>query len=179
MTGYGPRLVTVEFGLFRMQASRSARGKRRHLPSPAQLWLVHDRRRSQRYITIDILALAMPHIFKLNSHLRSLPYASCQAHFYQFLRVSRRGMAASARHQVVVQPRKFPTSGFPLLPTDANFKEEKLIGYKAEAFYPVLLGEVFNSRYQTVAKLGFGTASTVWLRRDLQLSRPSRALIEC
>jgi hypothetical protein len=34
----------------------------------------------------------------------------------------------------------------------------------------VHLGEVFQSRYQVVAKLGFGVYSTVWLCRDLQLS---------
>ena len=33
------------------------------------------------------------------------------------------------------------------------------------------LGEVFNSRYQVVAKLGFGTSSTIWLCRDLEKSR--------
>jgi hypothetical protein len=32
----------------------------------------------------------------------------------------------------------------------------------------VRLGEVFESRYQVVAKLGHGTASTVWLCRDLR-----------
>ncbi|RTE81737.1 hypothetical protein BHE90_003733 [Fusarium euwallaceae] len=42
-----------------------------------------------------------------------------------------------------------------------------LPGYRAERFYPVTLGEVFASRYQAVAKLGFGTTSTVWLCRDL------------
>ncbi|EXJ86262.1 hypothetical protein A1O1_06632 [Capronia coronata CBS 617.96] len=35
-------------------------------------------------------------------------------------------------------------------------------------FYPVRLGDVFQSGYQVVAKLGFGTASTVWLCRDLR-----------
>jgi len=33
---------------------------------------------------------------------------------------------------------------------------------------PQQLGDVFDSRYQVVAKLGFGTASTVWLCRDLK-----------
>lgn len=69
-----------------------------------------------------------------------------------------------------VRPRSFPKDGFALLPTDVEFEEERLVGYKADKFYPVYLGEVFQSRYQVVAKLGFGTASTVWLCRDLQLS---------
>ncbi len=72
-----------------------------------------------------------------------------------------------------VQPRTFPNDGFPILPEDVKFEEERLVGYKAENFYPVRLGQVFKSRYQVVAKLGFGTTSTVWLCRDLQLRQPS------
>ncbi|RMZ24971.1 hypothetical protein D0859_10986, partial [Hortaea werneckii] len=71
---------------------------------------------------------------------------------------------------LAIQPRTFPSTGFPLLPTDTKFEEERLPGYKAEEYYPVHLGEVFQSRYQVLAKLGYGTASTVWLCRDLQLS---------
>lgn len=67
-----------------------------------------------------------------------------------------------------IQPHTFPSDGFAALPKNEKFEEERLIGYKAENFYPVRLGEVFESRYQVVAKLGFGTASTVWLCRDLQ-----------
>ncbi|KIX91893.1 uncharacterized protein Z520_12398 [Fonsecaea multimorphosa CBS 102226] len=66
-----------------------------------------------------------------------------------------------------IQPRTFPSDGFVALPKHEKFEEERLVGYKAENFYPVRLGEVFESRYQVVAKLGFGTASTVWLCRDL------------
>ncbi|UNI24803.1 hypothetical protein JDV02_010525 [Purpureocillium takamizusanense] len=40
--------------------------------------------------------------------------------------------------------------------------------YRPEHFYPVRLGEVFNDRFQTVAKLGYGSSSTIWLARDLQ-----------
>lgn len=76
-------------------------------------------------------------------------------------------MASSAR-KMSIQPRTFPTDGFAALPQHEKFEEEKLVGYKAENFYPVRLGEVFKSRYQVVAKLGFGTSSTVWLCRDLQ-----------
>lgn len=50
----------------------------------------------------------------------------------------------------------------------AKIEEEKVPNYKPERFYPVRLGEVFDSRYQVVAKLGFGTASTVWFCRDLR-----------
>ncbi|KAJ4523061.1 hypothetical protein HRR75_001459 [Exophiala dermatitidis] len=65
-------------------------------------------------------------------------------------------------------PRTFPTDGFEMLPLHEKYEEEGIPGYKAERFYPVRLGEVFESRYQVVAKLGFGTVSTVWLCRDLE-----------
>lgn len=50
---------------------------------------------------------------------------------------------------------------------EETVEEEGSPHYKAEKFYPVRLGEVFESRYKVVAKLGFGTASTIWLCRDL------------
>jgi hypothetical protein len=56
---------------------------------------------------------------------------------------------------------------FTILPEHEKIEEENVPGYKAGSFYPVTLGDVFNSRYQVLAKLGFGTASTVWLCRDL------------
>lgn len=46
-------------------------------------------------------------------------------------------------------------------------EEETVPGYRPENYYPVELGEVFRDRYKTVAKLGYGSASTVWLCRDL------------
>ncbi|MCJ1255267.1 hypothetical protein MMC24_003083 [Lignoscripta atroalba] len=63
--------------------------------------------------------------------------------------------------------RTFPSEGFEVLPAHQKIEEERVPNYKAERFYPVQLGEVFESRYQVVAKLGFGTTSTVWLCRDL------------
>jgi hypothetical protein len=63
--------------------------------------------------------------------------------------------------------RTFPTEGFEKLSLQEKIEEERIPAYKAERFYPVRLGEVFKSRYQVVAKLRFGTASTVWLCRDL------------
>ncbi|KAF2453070.1 hypothetical protein BDY21DRAFT_375093 [Lineolata rhizophorae] len=57
-----------------------------------------------------------------------------------------------------VQPRTFPNDGFPVLLENEKFEEENLIGYKAGEFCPVRLGEVFQSRYQVVAKLGFGAS---------------------
>ncbi|KAI5251000.1 protein kinase [Aureobasidium subglaciale] len=55
-------------------------------------------------------------------------------------------------------------------------EEETLRDYKAERFLPVRTGEVFKSRYQTSGKLGYGSASTVWLCRDLFASNKYAAL---
>jgi serine/threonine-protein kinase SRPK3 len=65
-------------------------------------------------------------------------------------------------------PRNFPVDGFEEISLQEKIEEEDLPAYCAEKFYPVRLGEVFNSRYQVVAKLGFGTSSTIWLCRDLE-----------
>ncbi|KAK9237119.1 kinase-like domain-containing protein [Lipomyces kononenkoae] len=66
------------------------------------------------------------------------------------------------------QPRAFPSEGFDAIGKDQLVEEETMPEYMSEHFYPVRLGEVFNDRFQTVAKLGYGTSSTIWLARDLQ-----------
>ncbi|KAL3495112.1 kinase-like protein [Aspergillus germanicus] len=43
--------------------------------------------------------------------------------------------------------------------------------YKADWFYPVELGQIFQGRYQVLAKFGFGSSSTSWLARDLEARR--------
>jgi hypothetical protein len=60
------------------------------------------------------------------------------------------------------------STGFGLVETEEPIQEEDVPGYKAEWFFPVQIGQVFCDRYQIVAKLGFGTGSTVWLCRDLE-----------
>ncbi|KFY28201.1 hypothetical protein V491_00576 [Pseudogymnoascus sp. VKM F-3775] len=45
------------------------------------------------------------------------------------------------------------------------FEEEREMGF--EKFYPMILGEVINEKYKVVAKLGFGSASTIWCCRNL------------
>ena len=49
-----------------------------------------------------------------------------------------------------------------------KFEEETLPDYLKERYYPVHIGEVFNSQYQVITKLGFSSLSTVWLCWDLQ-----------
>ncbi|GAB1316321.1 hypothetical protein MFIFM68171_06531 [Madurella fahalii] len=66
------------------------------------------------------------------------------------------------------EPRRFPSQGFDIIDKARPVEEEGLPVYEPEHFYPVQLGEVFDGRFQTVAKLGYGSSSTIWLARDLQ-----------
>ncbi|CZR52896.1 related to dis1-suppressing protein kinase dsk1 [Phialocephala subalpina] len=49
------------------------------------------------------------------------------------------------------------------------FEEEREVGF--EKFYPMTLGEVINEKYKVVAKLGFGSASTIWCCRNLATNK--------
>ncbi|OLN81064.1 Serine/threonine-protein kinase SRPK [Colletotrichum chlorophyti] len=51
---------------------------------------------------------------------------------------------------------------------DVRLEEEAFSWYEADKWYPVEIGQVFESRYQVLLKLGFGSASTAWLCRDLR-----------
>ncbi|CAP94990.1 Pc21g00930 [Penicillium rubens Wisconsin 54-1255] len=66
------------------------------------------------------------------------------------------------------KPRTLPTTGFRTIEVDQPVEEEELPDYQVGRFYPARLGEVFQNRYQIMAKLGFGTSSTSWLARDLK-----------
>lgn len=101
---------------------------------------------------------------------KSLPSTSCCRRMS--LRSSPR--ATAVPHQTVLSspqwtctPRVFPTSGFKLLDQSIELEEETLPNYQPEKYYPVNQGEVFNDRYQTLAKIGYGVTSTVWLAKDL------------
>ncbi|KAI1421743.1 kinase-like protein [Xylaria sp. FL1777] len=65
-------------------------------------------------------------------------------------------------------PREFPSTGFELIDPATKFEEETLPFYQKEEYYPMQIGQVVHDHYQVVAKLGFGTTSTVWLARDLR-----------
>lgn len=67
------------------------------------------------------------------------------------------------------QPRVFPTTGFEAIGADQKVEEERLPFYIRDEYYPMEIGEVVHVFYQVVAKLGYGTSSTVWLSRDLRL----------
>ncbi|KND86567.1 Serine/threonine-protein kinase SRPK [Tolypocladium ophioglossoides CBS 100239] len=46
---------------------------------------------------------------------------------------------------------------------DWHLDEESISRYVPEGFHPVRFGEVYNSRYKVLRKLGWGEYSTVWL----------------
>ncbi|KAK2015919.1 kinase-like protein [Colletotrichum eremochloae] len=52
---------------------------------------------------------------------------------------------------------------------EVQLEEQGFAWYNPDRWYPVEIGQVFESRYQVLLKLGFGSASTVWLCRDLDL----------
>ncbi|OOF99269.1 hypothetical protein ASPCADRAFT_394536 [Aspergillus carbonarius ITEM 5010] len=54
----------------------------------------------------------------------------------------------------------------PRLDTERLIEEERLPFYRREQFYPVQIGELFNSIYKVLGKLGYGSHSTVWLCHD-------------
>ncbi|KAI9678157.1 MAG: hypothetical protein M1817_006102 [Caeruleum heppii] len=70
-------------------------------------------------------------------------------------------------HKSLFPPTPISNSRFHVIETGQKVEEERFAWYKPTQFYPVRIGEVFNSRYQVVGKLGYGACSTVWLCRDL------------
>ncbi|KAI0818845.1 kinase-like domain-containing protein [Irpex lacteus] len=60
--------------------------------------------------------------------------------------------------------------------TKKPIEEEGLSWYKPDYFYPVKVGQVFESRYEVLGKLGHGAYSTTWLARDLKHERKHVAL---
>ncbi|CAK7274674.1 hypothetical protein SEPCBS57363_006284 [Sporothrix epigloea] len=73
-------------------------------------------------------------------------------------------------------PRMFPKSGFEVIKPDVPFEEETLPAYESTLYYPMRIGDVVGGHYQVVAKLGFGSRSTVWLASDLSEKCTYRAL---
>ena len=67
-----------------------------------------------------------------------------------------------------LQPLQFPASGFDVVPDHYKLEEENHPKFKEGLYFPVSIGQIFDTRYQVVGKLGYGVSSTVWLARDLQ-----------
>ncbi|RAL12337.1 putative protein kinase [Aspergillus homomorphus CBS 101889] len=51
----------------------------------------------------------------------------------------------------------------PILDFAIKIEDEKMPAYERGLYYPVTPGEVIQSQYQVLSKLGFGANSTVWL----------------
>ncbi|KAM0280371.1 hypothetical protein ACHAQH_004084 [Verticillium albo-atrum] len=62
----------------------------------------------------------------------------------------------------------FSNPNFTRRPLHEKIEEELFPDYNASRYYPILIGQVLQDRYQIVGKLGFGASSTVWLARDLE-----------
>ncbi|KIH86420.1 hypothetical protein SPBR_08451 [Sporothrix brasiliensis 5110] len=73
-------------------------------------------------------------------------------------------------------PRVFPKTGFEVIDPEFLVEEEKLPTYNGADYYPMRLGNIVGGHYQVVAKLGYGTTSTVWLAKDLNKKRLYKAL---
>lgn len=69
-------------------------------------------------------------------------------------------------------PRTLSTRLGPLLRSETLIEEETLPSYEPSHYYPVKIGDVYQSRYQVIGKLGYGAHSTVWLCRDLWSALP-------
>ncbi len=46
-------------------------------------------------------------------------------------------------------------------------EEENVPDQQLRGFYPMIMGEILNERYEVCSKLGHGSRCTVWLARDL------------
>ncbi|RDA82551.1 hypothetical protein CP532_0938 [Ophiocordyceps camponoti-leonardi (nom. inval.)] len=76
-------------------------------------------------------------------------------------------VARFSRPATTLRPREFPSSGFEMIDPGLKVEEERLPFYKQDDYYPMRIGDIIKDRYQVVAKLGYGTSSTVWLSHDL------------
>ncbi|KAI7202693.1 kinase-like protein [Hortaea werneckii] len=76
-------------------------------------------------------------------------------------------IVSHAQQESSAKPR-LPNPSFERIDSSYIVEEETLSGYQSRHYYPVRLGDVLDDRYKVIGKLGFGSASTVWLCRDVQ-----------
>lgn len=69
-------------------------------------------------------------------------------------------------------------SGFEIINASCKVDEERIPHYRPSFFYPVYLRDIFESRYQVLSKLGYGSRSTVWLSRDIMFVMILRIITE-
>ena len=77
-------------------------------------------------------------------------------------------MTSPVRTRSPSPPRELPTAERDRYGDDCLVEEEMFDWYDPDEWYPVKIGDVFESRYQVLVKLGFGSVSTAWLCRDLR-----------
>lgn len=71
--------------------------------------------------------------------------------------------------------RTFPNSGFKVINNVEKLEEENWEWYEPGLYYPVRIGQVFQSRYQVLGKLGYGSRSTA--RHRHQARHQARTLL--
>lgn len=76
-------------------------------------------------------------------------------------------LASRAFATLRVAPSPVTCNSPTILPPDIPIEEELNPDYNPEHFLSVNPGDRFHNRYETIAKLGWGSCSTVWLARDL------------
>ncbi|KAH8722359.1 kinase domain protein [Phaeosphaeriaceae sp. PMI808] len=76
------------------------------------------------------------------------------------------GLARRWMSKGSMQPLHFPDANFEMIPASQKLEEEAHDPL-LERYYPLRIGEILNTKYQVVGKLGFGLGSTVWLANDL------------
>jgi hypothetical protein len=83
------------------------------------------------------------------------------------LTTRRKATEAATEASKSIRGLKSPVYGFSETKSTEKIEEETITINELEDYYPVYIGEVIKSRYQIVAKQGYGVGSTVWLCRDL------------
>ncbi|OCK87907.1 uncharacterized protein K441DRAFT_709141 [Cenococcum geophilum 1.58] len=63
-------------------------------------------------------------------------------------------------------PLRFLTTGFKVFAPSEILDKERFEEFKLGRYYLVNIGEVFDSKYQVIGKLGFGVTSTVYTRDE-------------
>ena len=71
------------------------------------------------------------------------------------------------RSRQYLRNRSTSASSFKTIGASEEVDEERLGHYLPARFYPVSLGSIFDSRYQVLSKLTYGSLSTFWLSRDI------------
>lgn len=74
----------------------------------------------------------------------------------------------SMTRKATLPPLQFRTTGFDIVSEKQVLEEDRFDDFKAGLYYPVNIGDVYDSRYQVLVQLGLGTTSTVWLARNRQ-----------